>query len=269
MAATKSPFPGMDPFIEAFGLWEDFHSHLIEEIARSLAETAPERYVVRTGERSYVVLAETGQQEARHPFKPDVTLSHKEDALGKSTALAEAPAEAAAVTMRAFIEEPFRETFVEVRSAGRVSELVAAVEVLSPSNKRKGSPGWDEYLRKRQALLLGAAHFIEIDLLRGGQRMPMIDAWPESSYYLLLCRKSAAAVCKVWAAHALSPLPPIPVPLLPPDADLSLSLQPLVEAIYSRYRYARSIDYANASSARLSPQEAQALQAASGGMNLP
>jgi hypothetical protein len=26
----KSPFTGMDPFIEACGLWGDFHSHLIE-----------------------------------------------------------------------------------------------------------------------------------------------------------------------------------------------------------------------------------------------
>ena len=30
----KSPFPGMDPYIEAHGhLWEDFHHHLIEDIA--------------------------------------------------------------------------------------------------------------------------------------------------------------------------------------------------------------------------------------------
>ena len=27
----KSPFPGMDPYIEACGLWGDFHSHLIEK----------------------------------------------------------------------------------------------------------------------------------------------------------------------------------------------------------------------------------------------
>jgi len=28
----KSPFPGMDPYIEACGLWGDFHTHLIEKI---------------------------------------------------------------------------------------------------------------------------------------------------------------------------------------------------------------------------------------------
>jgi hypothetical protein len=49
----KSPFPGMDPYIEACGLWGDFHSHLIEKISEKLVDAAPENYLVRTGERSY------------------------------------------------------------------------------------------------------------------------------------------------------------------------------------------------------------------------
>ena len=55
----RSPFPGMDPYIEACGLWGDFHSHLIEKIGEKLADVAPEHYLVRTGERSYVVLVES------------------------------------------------------------------------------------------------------------------------------------------------------------------------------------------------------------------
>jgi len=42
----------MDPFIEACGLWEDFHPHLIEKIYEALADTVPEHYTVRSGERS-------------------------------------------------------------------------------------------------------------------------------------------------------------------------------------------------------------------------
>ena len=34
----KSPLLGMDPYIEACGLWGDFHSHLIELIYGVLAE---------------------------------------------------------------------------------------------------------------------------------------------------------------------------------------------------------------------------------------
>ena len=48
----KSPFPGMDPYIEACGLWEDFHHALIHEIKYGLAQVVPDRYVVRIGERA-------------------------------------------------------------------------------------------------------------------------------------------------------------------------------------------------------------------------
>jgi hypothetical protein len=60
----RSPFPGMDPYIEACGLWGDFHHDLISEIKNALAQAAPERYLVRAGERSYVVLVEEEHREA-------------------------------------------------------------------------------------------------------------------------------------------------------------------------------------------------------------
>jgi hypothetical protein len=49
----------MDPYIEACGLWADFHNALIAEIYRVLNEVLPRRYVARTGRRSYIVLVET------------------------------------------------------------------------------------------------------------------------------------------------------------------------------------------------------------------
>src|SRR3712207_9248145 len=81
--------------------------------------------------------------------------------------------------MRAFIEEEHREAFVEIYEGTPERRLVTCIEVLSPSNKRPGTPGWDLYLRKRQSLMLGGVHLVEIDLLRGGQRLPMLDPWPD------------------------------------------------------------------------------------------
>ena len=52
----RSPFSGMDPYIEAAGLWADFHNKLISEIERALAGLVPEGYVIRTPHRSYVML---------------------------------------------------------------------------------------------------------------------------------------------------------------------------------------------------------------------
>ena len=80
-----------------------------------------------------------------------------------------------AVTMRAFINEHFRENFIEIYKTDPEVRLVTCIELLSPLNKRRGSEGWEQYLRNRNSLLLGSANLVEIDLLRGGQRLPMVE----------------------------------------------------------------------------------------------
>ncbi len=204
-----SPFPGMDPFIEACDLWGDFHDKLIGEIERDASRRLPPRYVARVRQRTYV--------EWVDPH---------------------------AVIMHGLIEIEHHEIFLEIRELDPQRRLVTCIEVLSPSNKRVGSAGWLEYDRKRQVFLEGHANLVEIDLLRGGRRRAMEEPWPDSPYYVLAMRKSAAPTCAVWPAHAAHPLPEIAVPLAPPDEDLRLSLQPLVAAIYARSRYEVDIDYA-------------------------
>src|SRR5262245_24469144 len=218
-----SPFPGMDPYIESCGLWADFHQHLIEAISGVLADQAPDHYLVRVQERSYLVLVESeGKKE--HPFIPDVSVSTPQGARKKpsrkngGTALAEPPGEVEPVTLRAFIEEEHREAFVEIYEANPEQRLVTTIEVLSPSNKRKDSEGRKLYLRKRQSALLGGINLVEIDLLRGGERMPMVDDWPDSPYTLMVARDPQ--LCRVWRGHFRTPLPPIPVPLAKPDPDI-------------------------------------------------
>jgi hypothetical protein len=246
----------MDPYIEACNLWGDFHSHLIEKIYDALAVAAPERYVVRTGERSYVVLV-GAEGKDRYPFVPDVRVYAPQPrgaGSGRGTAVAEPPP--GPIPMRPFIEEEYRETFVEVCDAEHDNRLVTCAEVLSLSNKLPGTPGWDLYQRKRQGLLLGDANFVEIDLLRGGQRMPMLDPWPECLYTLMTARPHSVPRCLVWPASFQAPLPEILVPLLRPDADIGLDLQAMVDAIYLRSRYDRSIDYSRPLAPPLGPEQA-------------
>ncbi len=243
----KSPFPGMDPYIEACGLWEGFHNHLVEEIYRAIARVLPRGYTADTAVRSYiVVMGPEGKDE--HRAKPDVAIT--EPAPGKKTrkkvgraAAGPVVEESGSIVMEAFLAERFEETFVEIYAEREELFLVTCIEVLSPSNKRKDSEGWKEYQRKRQALLLGQANFVEIDLLRGGEKMPMLDKWPDSPYRLLVAREFSAPKCRVWPAHFQDRLPPIPVPLLDPDPDLTLDLQLLLDEIYSLGRYDERIDY--------------------------
>jgi hypothetical protein len=230
-----SPFLGMDPYIEAFGLWKDFHSKLIGEMEPTLSGIVPDRYVVRTGERSYVAIDGPGGAEGQ-AFVPDGAL----DSVGGPQAM---------------VTAEYREVFVEIYQTDPQRRLITGIELLSPSNKRPGTKGWRLYHRKRQVYLRGHAHFVEIDLLRRGRRMPMVSAWPDSPYYLVVCRKPHAPRCTVWPAHFLRPLSPIPISLAPPDADITLSLQPLVEAVYARSHFDPDIDYHRPLNPPLGPAE--------------
>jgi len=262
----------MDPYIEASGAWEDFHHNFITEIQGAISAVLPERYVVRAGERSYVVLsARNGEDEFL--TQPDIGVARLASARGAeqpaaaaTTAVLETPeGQPAPIRMRALVETEYREGFLEIRELNPQRKLITCIEVLSPSNKRSGTPGWVQYSRKRQVYLEGASNFVEIDLLRGGRRMPMADAWPDSPYYLLVCRQQEAPHCTVWHAHFLRPLPPIPIPLAPPDADITLTLQPLVGAVYARSHYERDIDYRQPLHPPLSPGEAAWLEERLGG----
>src|SRR5439155_5462242 len=63
-----------------------------------------------------------------------------------------------------------RQVHLEVRRVD-MGDVVAVIELLSPFNKRGRDR--DDYLRKRAAVLQSDAHLIELDLLRGGERLPM------------------------------------------------------------------------------------------------
>jgi hypothetical protein len=267
----QSPFSGMDPFIEGCGLWEDFHHDLITAIKADLAARVPAHYVVRTGERAYVALIDPEQGRQEHVFKPDVGViqpNQRADAGGTAgtATLAGSQVDTSmdveAVTLRALVPEEFREAFVEIHTTEPERRLITVIEVLSPSNKRKDTPGWEQYLRKRHGLLAGDANLVEIDLLRGGQRLPMVDPWPDWPYYLMVARKAKVPYCLVIKAHYRAPLPAVPVPLQAPDADLPLDLQPMISAIYARSRYDQDIDYTKRLSPPLSPEDLEWLRAA-------
>jgi hypothetical protein len=103
--------------------------------------------------------------------------------------------------------------------------------------------------------MLGGVNLVEIDLLRGGERMPMLDPWPASPYTLMVARAKKADRCLVWPADFQQPLPTIAVPLAKPDPTIPVDLQPMIDAIYQRSRYGMSIDYGKPAVPPLNPEE--------------
>ncbi|HAJ36713.1 MAG TPA: hypothetical protein DCL15_13590 [Chloroflexi bacterium] len=86
------------------------------------------------------------------------------------------------------------------------------------------------YRRKRQPVQRAGVHLIEIDLIRRGQRPQPHPTLPLSPYLVTLLRGHAAHF-EAWPGQLDQPLPTIPMPLLPPDADVVLPLQTALTAM--------------------------------------
>lgn len=247
----KSPFPGMDPYLESTrGLWEGFHDRLIARIDDALSLILPSGYRLERATRSYVVLLNSDGKD-EHLAKADLTITEPTPAKRgskKKGGVAVADSDES-LPMQSFAAEKLDEQYLEIYAEQEDRILVTCLEVLSPANKRPKSEGWNQYTRKRQMMLLGHANLVEIDLLRGGQKMPMDSPWPKSPYRVLVARSERTPHCRVWPCHFRRRLPVIPVPLGPGVPDLSLDLQPLIDMIYERWRYFEEIDYAT----RLTP----------------
>jgi hypothetical protein len=149
-----------------------------------------------------------------------------------------------------------RVNFLEIR--GRERELVTVIELLSPANKRSGSDR-EQFIAKRHRLLSSDVNYVEIDLLRGGPRMPITNL-PECEYYALVRRGAERPLMDFWPVRLRDPLPTIPVPLRAPDSDASLDLQAVLHRVYDAARYGSYV-YDGDPEPALSPADAAWAQA--------
>ena len=134
-------------------------------------------------------------------------------------------------------------------------EVVTVIEVLSPGNKRPGSDGRREYLTKRETVLLSATHLLELDLLRGGERLPTIEALPRADFYAFVCRARQRPLAEVYPWTLRQPLPSLPVPLAQGDPEISLDLQAVFTTVYDRAGYDYALDYTQPVEPPLSEEE--------------
>jgi hypothetical protein len=129
-------------------------------------------------------------------------------------------------------------SFLEIRDRDR-HELISVVELLSPTNKYAG-PDREQYLAKARQLQQSWVHFVEIDLLRGGPRMPWLEL-PECDYCVVVGRVERRPRAGFWPIRLRERLPEIPIPLRGGDADARLDLQQMLHRIYDAAGYAYHI----------------------------
>ena len=177
-----SPFPGMNPYLEQEDAWHNFHGQFCTYCLEVLVPQVRPAYLVKSDEHVYI--HELSAEERRFLGRGDVTVARSgitATATGAATTITPAPTYARVPTAT----DVERHSYLEIRDR-RTRELITVIELLSPSNKQTG-PDREQYVSKRKQLIYSNVHFVEIDLLRGGPRLPMLDL-PDCDYYAAVSR---------------------------------------------------------------------------------
>jgi hypothetical protein len=235
----KSPFPGMDPYLEAH--WRDVHAALIVYIRDHLQDQLVGGKLRARVEERLVVEAD---DVAIRAINPDVRVfeSARGDE-GGGVAIAAPTAEPLIIPLPA---EDQTETYIEIIERGTHDRLVTVIELLSPTNKL-GADARRAYAIKRQEVRSAGANRVEIDLTRAGHRQ--LAAWPvpkshRTTFQACVTRAHDRSQprAEVYRMPLEQPLPVINVPLRPTDKDVTINLQALVDQAYRRGAY-DDIDY--------------------------
>lgn len=248
LESMRPPFPGMDPWLEHPARWPGVHNALIASMSRSLAPRLPEPYFIALEER--MTISAPGEDDDQR--LPDLAVAtsappkrrRARGGGGVAVVVAEAAPGAEVFRVRVPISDSVRETYLEIRDAGRGGKLLTSIELLSPTNKRSG-PDRRRYERKRARVLRSGTSLVEIDLLRGWSPMPLVDMEDARSagYRILVSRGWERPEAQLYVFGVRAPIPAFPVPLTSREPEPQLELNPLLHEVYELYRYHLRIDY--------------------------
>ncbi|MGL6095005.1 MAG: DUF4058 family protein [Fimbriiglobus sp.] len=233
-----SPFPGMDPWLEAPDLFPSLHGKLIYLIGEALNAAMPDGYAA-VGNYLVWVDAERRRDPDVSLFGPYQRPSGGTLTFPGLTAVGTAPA-----------RQPRKAPYLEIR-ADRGQRLVTAVELLSPSNKVKNGPGRKAYRTKQAEFRRAGGNVVEIDLLRRGthtttvplDRMQRLAG--RFDYHVCVVLAGDEDDDELFVAPISLPdrLPAIGIPLDPGVPAAVLDLQPLFDRAYDGGRYPMLVRY--------------------------
>lgn len=246
----KSPFPGMDPFLERY--WQDVHSTFMVYAKQQLNQQLPAELIARVEES---VAVESDDERARVIY-PDISVVESATFSGSQ------PDQTSIAVADPFevplpLESPPQRR-LEIIDAGSGNRIVTVIELLSPVNKISPA-GRKAYRKKQIEYIQGMVNLVEIDLLRSGEfvlAMPE-EEWPralQSTYKICIRRVTRPTIAGGIGIHLKDKLPNIAIPLRPHDRDVILELQPIIDDCYRDGRY-YTIDYGSPLNPPFSEQE--------------
>ena len=227
----RSPFPGMDPYLEHPALWPDVHNSLIIAIADALTPLVAKRYYPALGRRTYKLRLDdtlfVGQTDLanilhRRPFAPSL-------------------ADMSVLEVDVPLIDTVSENFLEVYEV-TTGKLITIMELLSPANKLHDE-GRRQYEQKRDDVFRSWTNLVEVDLLRAGEPMPVVGKTVRSDYRMLVSRGSQRPHAQLYFFNLRQPIPTFPLPLLPGDDEPLVDLNAILHALYERARFDLRLDY--------------------------
>jgi hypothetical protein len=233
-----SPFPGMDPYLEGY-LWQDVHQSLAGQFKRQLNPLLAPHYVARL---AVYIISDYAPGNELGIIYPDVEVVRP-----KGRRLAESGSGIVSPTMTppamivpAEIRLDVKLTSVHIHDVAN-NELITAIEILSPANKRE--PGLTSYREKRTELIAAGVHLLELDLIRRGQRPWLPEEDVPFSPYLMLLTRGGQHYTELWPVQLSDRLPVLPVPLKGEDPDVPLDIQEALTLIHNESNYHLTLDY--------------------------
>ncbi len=238
----KSPFPGMDPFLELH--WGDVHTRLIVYASNQINPQLPPDLQARVEESGKVTIDDDGKVSSRTIY-PDVSVVEDPCGISSKGSQQTAVAEIAEPLRIRVDENPIRR-HIEIIDGSVGGRVVTAIEILSPSNKI-GFDGANAYKRKQHEYIAAGVNLVEIDLIRQGEFVVAapLELVPEkyrNAYVICIRRAEKPWEIELYRASMAETLPNFPIPLRPTDRDAVVRLQPLIDDCYRDGRYAH-IDY--------------------------
>lgn len=253
-----SPFPGMDPYVESSGLWRDFHVGMIGAVRAELNARLPDGYAASSEVHVWFHEPKARDRVRQRPVAPDVYVKEAATAGAKEGGrkLRRGAVPVASPSGEVVLPgvEHRKHRFIQVRDS-RAGRVVTVIEILSPDNKKAGD-GREAYLAKRNESFANRLNFVEIDLLRGGRRLPLGDRPPAvADYYVMVCRAWNWPRADFWTFSLRDRLPTVPVPLAPGVPDVPLPLRTCVNRAYDEGRYRSELPYGEPLTPRLREQD--------------
>jgi hypothetical protein len=236
-----SPFPGMDPFLEDPIGWPGVHLLLLGCIHELLASAVRPKYFVQVEERVYIT--DPFRDAGYSKLVPDVIITQRQHRLPytpERTAGAGVLTATPSVVIESLLDPDIHDRYLEIRDA-RSREVVTAIELLSPANKVARGRGRRAMLKKRDLSRRANAHWMEIDLLRAGERDPQLAGQGDYGVTLWPARDLRLYA---WFIDLRDRLPTITVPLRDPEEHVLLNLQQVLDITYDRGCFADSVNYA-------------------------